>query len=183
MKIGQTVNYIRQIEANTVEGTGILRGLGLDANNREIALVRDKEKVFNVPTSSLNPTPAYIERFKKYAVTVTELSAECNKKQLELVKAYNDRLDTLHDSMLGAPIVGSKPESLITSNTEGEQQAAESLDDESHPKVVSSPRTAKPGAVISKADQLRKLREENLGRKQVTPRPKAAKKTKAKRKA
>jgi len=121
LTIGSKVKYIRAKGAEIVEGEGYLKGLGLDPENRDVALIREIEgegKSFNCPAKCVNPTDEFKAEYTKMVKSVMELAEEGNKRSKAIVEEYNGQIVELHNSLLGKPHVFESSEPMISDGGE-----------------------------------------------------------------
>lgn len=103
--LNKEVTYIRQNKDGVQEGTAILKGIGLNTDNRPYVLLKAGDEAFNTFLACINQPPEFHERFKELCTKTQAISAEGTEKQKALVAEYNAKIAGLDDELLG-PCIG-----------------------------------------------------------------------------
>lgn len=100
--IGDSVTFIRNCKDGVVEGTARLKGIGLNGEGRQIALLKDAEgNSFNTYIACLNPSPEVCQQFRDLITKTDALGKVGGEKQKEIVAEYNAKIAILDDALLG----------------------------------------------------------------------------------
>lgn len=102
MKLGDNVTYIRHNEKGILQGSALLKGIGLNGEGRQIVLLKDEAgESFNAFLTCVNPTDDFCEKFRELIGKTDALGKEGNFKARELVEEYNSKIKALDDELLG----------------------------------------------------------------------------------
>lgn len=104
MRIGDTVNYIREHKDGVSEGTATLTGIGLNPDKRVIVLLREGDKAFNTFEACVNPSPEFCEKFRVMVAEVEILAKEGNALLKSIAAGYDEKLAAKRDALLGEPL-------------------------------------------------------------------------------
>lgn len=110
--LGDTVTYIRHCSEGVKEGTGIMKGIGLDPDNRVICNIQsstetDKEGntvIFNTFERAVNPSDDFRKSFTTLVKKIGNITEKGNGDIKRLVDKSNKEIDKLHNELLGPPI-------------------------------------------------------------------------------
>lgn len=109
-RIGSYVKYLRADETGKIfTGSGNVRGIFLDPNDRVMVQVKDKDQAYNVDLYGINPTKASRASYKNLIDQVQEITKEGNVLVQKTVESYNTQVMTAYTELLGAPIHADEP--------------------------------------------------------------------------
>ena len=114
MNIGEKISYVRHAhsENEVLVGTGKIKALGLDPDNRVIVLVQDdtatgqdgNPAVFHVHEKCVNPSAEMEENFRELVKAIQKVETEANAEIKSLTDKANLTIDKLKDNLLGEPV-------------------------------------------------------------------------------
>ena len=113
-QLNQTVDYIRAVDDQVVEGSGVVKGIGFDPAGRAVLLVHDLTQpegktAFNVFFKCVNADELTKQSFKNIVEQVVKHSADANAQIKAIVADANAHIDGLWSSVLGEPEGKDKP--------------------------------------------------------------------------
>ena len=112
-ELGTKARYMRATpEGEIIEGVGIVKAIFLDPRKRLMVQVVDIDTAasWNVDFIGINYADDMHEKYARVIEGVTDITLEGNKLVQETVKGYNEQVEELYTSVLGAPIDFVEPE-------------------------------------------------------------------------
>lgn len=128
MEIGTKTQYTRFADGKVLTGEGVIKGIGLDPENRIVVLVRDGKHRFTIHKAALTSDPAFVAKFSEMSNKVTELGTKGNAEQDATAKKYNGEIQALKDGILGAPLALDEVEPVLQNDAAQAGEATHNMD-------------------------------------------------------